>query len=291
MLLSVGSLFIVLLITGYFIFRIHRYKGFIKSPIGKLSLMVMVAVSSGFIGILSVQTLEYQIIPSIIMSGLFAILAGFLAGQPFCKLDRINAILSGIIGVILGIATGRMIFISSDAIMITDLGYIVCSYLLLSVFDRQINKVQPKEAVSTRTARSSSYFPTLLLASAVFVMLAVVTLNTNTIALGQIGQKETQLTAMDEENDLQIATIEVTASGFNPKNTEFKANTMIKVIFNVNSNTSSGLKLVSKDLKIDTLLKNGKNAFLLDDPQPGKYEFMLGSGEFKGSFTVAPKSK
>ncbi|SFK99789.1 Cupredoxin-like domain-containing protein [Paenibacillus sp. 1_12] len=289
MLLSIGSLFIVLLITGYCIVRIHRYKGFITSAAGKLSSMSMVALSSAFIGILSAQTLEYQIVPSTVMSGLFAIAVGFLTGKPFRKLDVVNGILSGFVGAIIGIVAGVMIFISASAIMITDLGYIVCIYLLLSVFDRQINKVQSQEITSTKAVGQHSYIPTIFLASVVCLMLGGVIVNSNNIVIGQIGQKQSQVTAMDEENDLQVAIIDVTAAGFNPKNTEFKANTMIKVIFNVNSNTGNGLKLVSKDLKIDMVLKNGKNSFLLDDPQPGKYEFMLGSGEYKGSFTVTQK--
>ncbi|MCR8631233.1 cupredoxin domain-containing protein [Paenibacillus radicis (ex Xue et al. 2023)] len=289
MLLSIGSLFIVLLITGYFIARIHRYKGLIAGSAGKLSSMAMVAVSSAFLGILTVQTLEYQITLSIVISGLFALTIGFLAGKPFHMLDVINGILSGFLGTLIGIVLGSMIFISGNVIIITDLGYIVCIYLLLRVFDYQINKGQLKNAPLTPAAKGYPFIQTILLASVVFVMVGGVILNKSKIAMGQIGQIQSQVTSMDEENDLQVATIDVTASGFNPKNIDFKANTMIKVIFNVSSNAGNGFKLVSKDLKIDAPLKEGKNSFLLDNPQPGKYEFMLGTGDFKGSFTVTKK--
>ncbi|MFJ5714131.1 hypothetical protein [Neobacillus sp. NPDC093127] len=54
-------------------------------------------------------------------------------------------------------------------------------------------------------------------------------MNAKHLNAGVIGQPQNQAAAIDEENDMQVATVRVTPSGFDPKNTTFKANSMIKV--------------------------------------------------------------
>lgn len=108
----------------------------------------------------------------------------------------------------------------------------------------------------------------------------------NQIHIGAIGAPASQIAVFDEENDLQIASIDVTSSGMIPVNTEFKANTMIKAVFNVKSNAGTDLKLVSKDLNFSADLKPGENMFLLNNPQPGTYEIVEPGKAFKSTFTV-----
>lgn len=96
----------------------------------------------------------------------------------------------------------------------------------------------------------------------------------------------TETSSSREGNDLQVATIDVTASGFVPKVTEFKAGSMIKAVFHVKPNAGTDLKLVSKELNFSKDLVPGDNIFLLNNPQPGTYEIQVGPKAYKGAFTV-----
>jgi hypothetical protein len=83
--------------------------------------------------------------------------------------------------------------------------------------------------------------------------------------------------------------IEVTAAGFSPKNSELETGSMLKAVFSVDKATGSDLRLISKDLNIEAPLKPGDNIFLLNNPQPGVYEFQIGGTSYTGTFTVREK--
>ncbi len=71
--------------------------------------------------------------------------------------------------------------------------------------------------------------------------------------------------------------IEVTAAGFSPKNSELETGSMLKAVFSVDKATGSDLRFISKDI------------FLLNNPQPGVYEFQIGGTSYTGTFTVREK--
>jgi hypothetical protein len=176
-----------------------------------------------------------------------------------------------------------MVFISNIAFLIVAILFIVFVYMML----RWIDKLLVKEPVKKgKKIKKPSYGPTVGLAGCLAVLLIIIAVNVNHISIGMFGQPQSQSAVIDEENDMQVATIHVTPSGPDPKNTIFKSQTMLKVVFNVDQSDNEKRTLISNDLHLNVPLKKGTNVILLDDPQKGQYHFSLLPGNTTGQFTV-----
>jgi hypothetical protein len=199
-----------------------------------------------------------------------------------------NEIISGLLGATIGSVIGYMTFISSKPLLIIDIIFILSIYLLLLFFDKRMVAQSPKKGPN-KQGKHPSNFPTVLLSALLLFLFIVLGMNMSQINIGVIGQPQNQTSTIDENNDIQVATIHVTPSGFDPKNTTLTAKTMMKINFDVDSKMGNNVQLISDDLKLNVNLKSGKNMILLDNPVKGKYQYMLGSGKSSGTFTVVEK--
>jgi uncharacterized membrane protein HdeD (DUF308 family) len=281
MLLKLGSFLLVFLMTGYSIFHIHRNKEALRGTLGNGIPALLVGVASAAFAFLLLQTSSFQFGVTIGLSFVFVVVASFLLRGK----KAYNELLSGILGVTAGLLVGYMTFGSTTAFFVVDVVFIIVVYLVLRWIDRKLAEPQSKK----KKGKGKSQEPrglTVILAGAVVLVLGVVSVNFNHIPFGTIGQPQNQEATLDTENNLQEAVIEVTPSGFNPKNTTIEAQNMVK--FTVNAEVSEGkeVRLVSDDLKLNVKLKNGKNLILLDNPLQGKYDLRLEPGKAKGSLTV-----
>ncbi|MFF2446314.1 hypothetical protein ACFVSW_04350 [Neobacillus sp. NPDC058068] len=284
MLLKIGSLLLVLIITGYCILHFNRNKDNIFRSIGTVTTL-LTGFSTATVGFLLMQTSNYNLTLTIIICFLVAIVCGFLVGGPFQKVKGLNELLSGFIGASIGSTLGFLTFISITPFLIVDILFVLFIYFLLKLFDKQIVMEQNKK-LSNKGKKKLSHASTIILSSTFGILLLIIFLNFNHFHVGIIGQPQKQNAVMDEENDLQVATINVTPSGFDPKNTILKANTMIKVNFIVDIQEGKQVTLVSNDLKLNIGLKKGNNMVLLDNPQIGQYHLMLEPGKSEGLLTV-----
>lgn len=139
---------------------------------------------------------------------------------------------------------------------------------------------------SDRKGKKTSNYRTVLVGAIIVIVILVLAINFKQMKVWVTGQPQTQTARLEQHNNLQVATIHVTSEGMEPRNTTLKAYTMLKLIFNVDSNLGNNIKLVSNDLKINVDLKSGKNTILLDDPQPGTFTYSIQPGNSSGTITV-----
>lgn len=298
MLLNIGSFILILLFACYYVFYLFQRIG----RVGAVTSCVLAFMFSFEFGVIGSQTFDLQLIASLGIAVAFAIVVGFSFGIWFKLSAAINASLTGALGGLLGTLFGSLFYVSNLVIITADIVFIIAVYLVQKAVDWQnsnssnkpSNKTSSKSKVKTKSGAKTQankwpYATTYsLLASVVIVAVAVLTSQSH-ISFGAIGLPQSQKAVFDEDNNLQVATIKVTAAGFAPLNTEFKPFTMIKAIFIVEPSAGRGLRFISQDLNINMELQPGENKILLNNPQPGSYEFHIENSDIHGSFTVDPK--
>ncbi|WP_282937311.1 hypothetical protein [Paenibacillus sp. RC67] len=280
MLLNLGSFLLIVLLSAYQIFSGFRGKG---RKVRNISTSVFSFLSALAFGAIAAQTFDWGISILLLISVVFAIVVGYMGGAAFGLQKAIQGALSGTLGAMLGTVAGSLFYKSNNVVLAAAIVFIVGSFLIQKIKERlDAGRLKSKAA----TQKKPTYRGTVILAVCAVMGAGVMFTAINQIHIGAIGAPASQIAVFDEENDLQIASIDVTSSGMIPVNTEFKANTMIKAVFNVKSNAGTDLKLVSKDLNFSADLKPGENMFLLNNPQPGTYEIVEPGKAFKSTFTV-----
>ncbi|NBD25689.1 cupredoxin domain-containing protein [Paenibacillus glycinis] len=294
MLFNTGSLLLVGVIELYFIF-IGFQKRSVWSKRTGTRMAAAVAVPGSFaFGTIMAQSYDLPLITLLAFAVLFGAAAGVLGGSPYGPRAATNGGLAGSIAGMLGTVLGSLFFGSGQVVLAAALTFVVIAFLALRIAERAPGSgASPQKAAKgkPKAAIKASYRSAYVLAACAVVCFAGILLLQDRLHLGAIGLPQTQTAVMDDENDLQVATIDVTGAGFAPKVTEFQANAMIKVIFNVKASAGNGLKIVSKDLNFSADVKPGQNIFLLNNPQPGDYAIEVGSKGYAGTFTVKPAAK
>lgn len=288
MLLHAGSFALILLLTGYHIFLMFRRKGLISTSRAMLLAFVFAVISGLAFGAESVQAFDFGW-GVFTWTALIAAAAGAALGMAYGWQPAINGFMSGVIGVLLGTVLGGLFFESRLVVLAVAVLFIICSFIVQKASEHGAQASHPPEKKSKKsslTSKPSSYVSTIVLAASLAVIMGGVLLQHDRIALGAVGQPKSQAAAIDEDNDMQVATIEVSAAGLTPVNTDFEAKKMIKVIVDVKPRAGAGLKLVSKNLNVDADLKEGENIFVLSNPQPGTYDIAIPAKNFNGTFTV-----
>lgn len=291
MLFNSVSFILIIVIACYYLFYLFQRRAMLTTRAGAFAASVFAFIFSFGFGVIASQTFELQLILSLAISVAFAIVVGFCFGIWFRMTSAINGALFSSVGALLGSVIGGMFYTSKIVIMVADIVFIIAVFLVQKIVDWHINRSSSKKAVNNTKANKPSYFVTGALSATVIILAVLILALQNQIGLGAIGRPQVQTAVFDEENNLQVATIKVMPSGFAPLNTEFKPYTMIKAIFNVEPSAGENLRLISKDLNIDVVLKIGENTFLLNNPQPGHYDFTIESKSYKSTFTVQPVKK
>ncbi|MFE4713930.1 cupredoxin domain-containing protein [Paenibacillus sp. NPDC056722] len=294
MLLNTGGLVLILLITIYHIYFLVQRKSGLTGKSGMLLASLFALLAGLAAGIIGAQTFDLELGLSMLVCALLAAAAGAALGFPFGRQSVINSILSGVIGGTLGTVLGSLFFTSGRIVLSGVVLFILCSFLVQKMGDVWISKPRPKAKKANtvkKTAGKATYTSTILLTAATIIVVGGLLLQYDRIAVGSIGQPISQTAVFDEDNDMQVATIEVSEAGITPKTTEFIAAKMIKAIVNVKGSVGTGLTLVSKDLNFNTDLKEGQNIFVLSNPQPGTYEIEIPAKNYKGTFIVKAAEK
>jgi cytochrome c biogenesis factor len=228
-------------------------------------------------------TTNYNLLLAFILNLLLVILIFVLSKKLIDK--GITEMLASLLGAFIGFVIGYMTFLSSKTIVIVDILFIIFIYLLLFFVDRKlVSNSNQKNKYNRVHARSSN--STVALASILLIFVIIFTVNMNKVKVGVIGQPQKQAAKQDDQNDLQYATIHVTPSGFSPKNTIFKPETMTKIIVDVDQDAGENARLASADLGINIPLKTGKNILLLNNPLKGEYNISLEPSKSVGKLLV-----
>ncbi|NIK78270.1 hypothetical protein FHS15_003408 [Paenibacillus castaneae] len=286
MLLNIGSFILIILTTGYHVYNAFHRKAMLTRAAGMAAASAFAGVSSFAFGAVLAQSFDFDLSISVAFAILFAIVTGLAGGFPFGRKSAIHAALSGSLGAMLGTVLSSLFFKSNIVVMAAAIVFILGSFLVQKIGEKHLNANNPNHKPAKPPLKKPAYASTVILAVGVAVCAGYILLEKNQIHIGSIGQPQSQIATIDEENDLQVAMIEVSASGITPGITEFKAAAMIKAIINVKANAGNDLKIVSSDLNFSADLKPGENIFLLNNPQPGTYVIEVPSKAYKGSFIV-----
>lgn len=285
MLLKIGSLLFIMLLTIHHVYYMHQRRDSLASSGMWAALSIALAAGASFGFVLGQTYQDYPFVTSLSVV-LFAAV-GYIAGKQVSAIASLNGLLAGTMGTMIGSYVGLALYPSNKGILIGDILFILIMFILQKMMDSLEDKRRKaKRAKKNANKIKISYTGTIILLSGVILLAGILVSQSNHIGIGQIGKPQSQKAVYDDENDLQEATIEVTSSGFIPKNTEFKAGTMIKATFDVKQNTGTGLTLISNDLGIHAELKKGENRFIMNNPQPGTYEIQLNPGGSICTFTV-----
>ncbi|MCD9026508.1 cupredoxin domain-containing protein [Cohnella silvisoli] len=289
MLLNIGSLIMIVLATGYSLFILHRRKDLMSTRAGKFDATLLAVIAGLAMGIVAVQTLEYNQPQAMGVAVPLAAVLGYFAGKRFSHLFSIHSALTGCLSAYAGIVFGMRFFASDNVVFATDVVFIVFLFLFLRSVEWQSNVEHNKKTQVKRKKKhsdKSGYATVVMYGIGTAALATVIWLWGNSVPIGQIGQPQSQQSEYDEENDLQVAVIEVNAAGFSPLNTNFNKGGMIKAVFHVSSYAKANLTLVSADLNVNAQLKQGDNVFLFNNPQPGTYKFIVGEETSLCTFTV-----
>ncbi|WP_239614945.1 hypothetical protein [Cohnella mopanensis] len=286
MLLNISSLIMILLTGGYSLFMLDRRKNLLSDKSGKFYVTLVTVLVGAAQGILLVQTLEYSQLKAITIAIPVVAAFGYFAGKRFGILFSVHAILSGSVSAFAGIVFGVRFFSTSDVVFATDIVYVVLVFLLLRSIEWQSNADRINKIQSKKSAFQHGTKFIILYGVGTAAIAGAILLWGNSVSVGQIGHPLTQQAHYDEENDLQVAVIDISAAGCSPTLTEFDEGGMIKAIFHVASNASDNLMLVSSELNVEASLKQGDNVFLFNDPKPGTYSFKIGGENTVCTFHV-----
>ncbi|MEE6452568.1 hypothetical protein RAH41_18555 [Gottfriedia acidiceleris] len=282
MVLKYGSLFLVLLLTCYSFNHFYRNKERFPSTL-KLTISLLVGVSSATISFLIILTTNYNVLLAFILNLMLVILIFVLSKKLIDK--GVTETLASLLGAFIGFVIGYMTFTSSKTIVIVDILFIIFIYVLLFIVDRQLIS-NSKQKNKNKKKHGKSLNSTVILTSILVIFVILYGVNMNKVKVGVIGQPQKQAAKQDDQNDLQYATIHVTPSGFSPKNTIFKPATMTKIIVDVNPDVGGNARLASTDLGINIPLKTGKNILLLNNPLKGEYAISLEPSKSVGKLLV-----
>ncbi|SFJ83518.1 Cupredoxin-like domain-containing protein [Paenibacillus sp. UNC496MF] len=310
MLFNAGSLLVVGLIELYFNVLGYR-KRTVRPRRAGLRAALLSAVAAGLaFGAILAQSFDLRLAALLGFAALFGAVAGATSGAAYGPPSAVNGGLAGVLAGLAGTVLGSLFFGSGTVVLVTALLFAGCAFLIQRAADRApaergsaaAGKARHRAAASQAGRRAKtgaaaaaaakpSYRGSIVLGAGAVALFAGALLLQDRLQLGGIGQPTSQVAAMDDANDMQVATIDVTGAGFAPKVTEFQANAMIKVVFNVKASAGSGLKIVSKDLNFSADVKPGQNIFLLNNPQPGEYAIEVDGKGKAGTFTVKPAVK
>ncbi|KAB2333298.1 NAD(P)(+) transhydrogenase (Re/Si-specific) subunit beta [Cytobacillus depressus] len=261
-----------------------------KETMGMTFSMTGAFLASIVMGIVSAQTFDHQLMLSLLISSIFASCVGYFSGKRVSLVALLNSVLAGLAGAMVGSVFGVMLFTSNKVILITDTVFVIFLFLLQRMIDRQSGEMSHQNTLTKMPVKplkqKYAYIVTLILSISIFTLSFFIILKKDDFSTTQIGQPQTQYATLDEENDLQEGTIEVTASGLSPINTIFAEGTVMKITLHVDSHLADGLRLVSGDLGIDAELSEGDNIFIINKPNSGTYEFELDQTSFKGTITI-----
>jgi hypothetical protein len=291
MVLSIGSLVLAVLLTGYFLYSCYQRKEMFQGNDGTTSVSVFAALASFLFGMIASQAFDLDLRVLSGIAVLFAVLVGFVGGRMFGKQTVLREILLGAIGAIVGTVLGSLFFRSNVVVVIFDLLFVACVFLFQKWVERLLRKKPKKGKRAKGKVKQSASKGTIILAVFVVVVAGVFLLQSSQLPVGLIGQPKSQQVTPDEANDLQVAKIEVTGAGLAPQNTQLQSVSMLKAVINVQQSAGSGLKLVSKGLNFSADLKAGENVFLLNNPQPGTYDIVVEPKGYRGTFTVVKAKK
>ncbi|MDP4084366.1 MAG: cupredoxin domain-containing protein [Bacillota bacterium] len=289
--LSIITIVIVTLISGYSIYIVHKNKNMIKPMSGMLTgiaVAMMTALLSGYlIGILT---------GDIFLSGSIGVtigfFIGFLIGQPIALMAILAGALSGILGGAVGAILGIIFLMESPFIM---LGILLGLYIIIAGLVILFIKAEMDERLIIDTQAISPF--SIFAAGVIIVSLFLFLYSSHYINEdsqqtqaneSSPGETNTSITTLDlsKETSPKIK-MEATSTGYSPSIIYVKRGANVELQLH-NSDPSSCTAIFNlPDFNINNVsLKVGTTSFTFTPSKTGEYTFSCGMNMFKGKIIV-----
>lgn len=288
--LSIFTIVIMSLLTGYSIFLLHRK----KSKLAKLSGTIVVTVLTMMGGLLSGYVsgiLSGELFFPVGLAALIGFVLGFIAGQPVGILAILSGSVSGIISGIIGALLGAILQFDNPTIMLgilLGLNVIISGLVILFI----IVDTNGKLSLDTQGISPFNIFSAGLVLIALFLFLyssdlvkmpgeaeAAQTEETNTPAA------KTELDITDETNpkiDMMI-----TLTGYSPNVIKVKKGVPVELNITNPGDNSCFSTFMMPDFNLNNVnLKAGTTNLTFTPDKAGEYTFTCGMNMYKGTIIV-----
>lgn len=288
--LSIFTIVIMSLLTGYSIFLLHRK----KSKLAKLSGTIVVTVMTMMGGLVSGYVsgiLSGELFFPVGLAALIGFVLGFIAGQPVGILAILSGSVSGIISGIIGALLGAILQFDNPTIM---LGILLGLYVIISglVILFIIVDTNGKLSLDTQGISPFNIFSAGLVLIALFLFLyssdlvkmpgeaeAAQTEETNTPT------SKTELDITDETNpkiDMMI-----TPTGYSPNVIKVKKGVPVELNITNPGDNSCFSTFMMPDFNLNNVnLKAGTTNLTFTPDKAGEYTFTCGMNMYKGTIIV-----
>jgi plastocyanin len=288
--LSIFTIVMVSLLTGYSIFLLHRKKNNLGKHSGTIVVIVLTMMGGLLAGYIS-GILSGELFFPVGLGALIGFILGFLAGQPVGILAILSGSVSGIISGIIGALLGAILQFDNPTVMLgilLGLYVIILSLVILFI----IVETNGKLSLDTQGISPFNIFSAGLVLIALFLFLyssdfvkipgeaeAAQTKETNT------PPAQTELDIRDESKPK--IDMMVTPTGYSPNVIKVKKGVPVELNITNPGDNSCFSTFMMPDFKLNNVnLKAGTTKLTFTPDKEGEYTFTCGMNMFKGTVIV-----
>jgi hypothetical protein len=283
--LPILSIIIVLSFTVFSVFYTYKRKEKLTCMAAMMIAMTAGMMSSLALGVMLGVILNHDLTTSTIIAILVGMAVGYIIGKPVSLMAALDGMMAGIMGGMMGAMLGVMLVVSDIMVLFIDIIFIFVMCILIQLIDEETGKSK-----TTNEGVNKPFFGNALTLVLGVVLVGVLLFfqsqgKVSSTQSPQNLQSEVQNSSAGNEG-YQIATIDVSPTGYGPQNVVVKAGEPTKLDFKTRSGISCTNSVISKALGINTQLKKGDNFITLKDLKPGTYQYTCGMGMCRGTITV-----
>lgn len=288
--LSIFTIVIMGLLTGFSVFLLHRKKNKLAKLSGTIVVIVLTMMGGLLAGYIS-GILSGELFFPVGLGTLIGFVLGFMAGQPVGILAILSGSVSGIISGIIGALLGAILQFDNPTVMLgilLGLYVIILGLVILFI----IVETNGKLSLDTQGISPFNIFSAGLVLIALFLFLyssdfvkipgeakAAQTQETNT------PPAQTELDIRDESNPK--IDMMVTPTGYSPNVIKVKKGVPVELNITNPGDNSCFSTFMMPDFNLNNVnLKAGTTKLTFTPDKEGKYTFTCGMNMFKGTVIV-----
>lgn len=280
-----ASITLIALLSSYVIYYTFRNKQKISCMTGMMISMtnsMMTSIALGTILGTFAHTKDLTI-PTIV-SITIGIIIGYLNGRPVSLMASLDGVTAAIMGGMMGSMLGVMLQPKSVDFMIyfIDILFVFVFVILIRLISEETKDTKQEVLMKKPLIANPIVLIVLLVFMGVFVF-GKTTLFASNTKQTSTEVKDIQFTPTSSD----IQTVNVSVTGYTPKNLVLKAGTPAIINFKTPKEDVCASIILSKELDMNlSLNKNANNYVHIKPLKPGVYHYECGMGMFKGTITI-----
>ncbi|WHY02920.1 cupredoxin domain-containing protein [Neobacillus sp. DY30] len=287
--LSIFTIIIMSLLTGYSIFLLHRKKNKLANLSGTIVVIVLTMMGGLLSGYIS-GILSGELFFPVGLAALIGFVLGFIAGQPVGILAILSGSVSGIISGIIGALLGAILQFDNPTIMLGILlGLFVIILGLVIVFI--IVDTNGKLSLDTQGISPFNIFSAGLVLIALFLFLY----SSDLVKIpGEAKAQTREASTAPTKTELDITgetnpriDMMVTPTGYSPNVIKVKKGVPVQLNITNPGDNSCFSTFMMPDFNLNSVnLKAGTTKLTFTPDKAGEYTFTCGMNMFKGTIIV-----